>query len=273
MIASSPAVVALKLHLRRWAHARGLRSDRSGYLDSLTDNLWQPLHPDTAVELAASAGGDFAGARPHIHALHSSMALVCNVFDPWRSGALTALAAACGADAACTRMRFEVPHPTAAGGTAPHLDVELDGTGALPTAVESKLLEPYSRAPGVVKAFYTRSRVWRAVCLEPLADVARGIVAGAERFTSLDVNQLLAHLLGLASAYGRDFRLLYLWYDLGDDGAARHRAQVERFATLVGPHVTFDTLTYQQLIARLTPSCDGRAEYASYLRDRYRCSA
>ncbi len=95
-------------------------STRPPYTTSLDDNLFQPLHPDTAADLTAGDGYKLGrGGRSKLHALHSSAALACNVFDYWRGRPLAPIAAACGADPAVTGLRFEARHPTSAGGAPP----------------------------------------------------------------------------------------------------------------------------------------------------------
>lgn len=270
------ALDSVHQHLHEWARDRGVATDSKGYVRSLDDNLFQSLCPDTLRDLAAGDGNELGRAGPtKLHALHSSAALACNTFDYWRGRPLAQLAAACAADPAVTSLRFEARYPTAAGGTPPNLDLELFGAHAVPTAIESKFLEPYRARPKPVKAYYTRRPVWQAVGLPHLADLAAIIAAGAEPFPTLDVAQLLAHLLGLATRHGRSVRLLYLWYQVADEVADRHALELERFRALLGTDVAFDHLTYQQLAERLSVTLgDGEhATYLTYLRQRYALGA
>jgi hypothetical protein len=67
------------------------------------------------------------------------------------------------------------------------------------------------------------------------------------------------------------FRLLYLWYDvLGEEGVV-HRKEIERFSKIVnGDGVLFKSITYQELIARLSEQArDGHRRYVEYISARY----
>ena len=113
----------------------------------MNDNLVSLLSQDTQKEFESGKGGELGerGSRGKMQALHSSSALVVNVFEYWRSYNVDAVAQACGAPSGMTEMRFEQNHPTPLGGIPPHLDVEFYGTDMKPVAIESKFTEPYHR--------------------------------------------------------------------------------------------------------------------------------
>jgi hypothetical protein len=64
-----------------WARRHGITVDEAGYVGVLNDNLFLPLTSDAIREYQAGAGGELDG---NMMAVHSSSALVANVFDYWR---------------------------------------------------------------------------------------------------------------------------------------------------------------------------------------------
>jgi hypothetical protein len=134
---------------RSWAQQRGIAVNArwSDYVAQLEDNLFQPLSPETRSEYMEGEGGELVpqkgGKPPKLFALHSSTALVCNLFDYWRHRDVRVIAAACGVASGCTALRFEQKRPIDLSFTTPpHPDCEFQGIEVRPTAVESKFLEP-----------------------------------------------------------------------------------------------------------------------------------
>ena len=131
-----------------WARQRGIEIDDDGYTLSLNDNFFSPLSPETIKEFRFGKGDELgeSGSRGKMQALHSSSALVVNVFKYWRSHNVDTIARACGARSGMTDMQFEKTNPTPLGGIPPHLDVEFHGgTNTKPVAIESKFTELYHR--------------------------------------------------------------------------------------------------------------------------------
>ena len=91
----------------QWAHRQGIvlqgsEGDRgnSAYTTKLCDNLFEPLTDETRAAFYSGDGNELksAGLRvPKMQALHSSSALVVNVFQYWqRVDEVAVMAAACG---------------------------------------------------------------------------------------------------------------------------------------------------------------------------------
>lgn len=251
---------------RRWASTRGLVVDGASRTEALEDNLFQPLNPATLQEYAQGAGNELEG---DIRSLRSSAALACNVFDYWRGRDLSAIAEACGADPRVTEVSFERQFPTGLRGIPPHLDVVLEGNGALPTAIESKFTEIYGPDHGTFRpSYFERADLWEglASCL----DLAKEVRDGRAGFERLGVAQLIKHALGLRRAYGpKGFQLLYLWYEVPGDMATQHRAEIERFEERVGSEFAFAALSYDEVFGRLGPCASEHPAYMQYLADRY----
>src|SRR5947209_926083 len=98
---------ALTGQQRLWAVQRGLALDSKwhDYVTRCEDNLFQPLSPETNKEYEEGAGVELKpqadGKPPKLFALHSSTALVCNLFDYWRHRDVPVIASPCGAASDC----------------------------------------------------------------------------------------------------------------------------------------------------------------------------
>lgn len=92
-----------------WACQRGIRFDEDGDTLSLDDNQFLPLLPEVRKEFKAGKGDELgaAGIRGKMRALHSSSALVVNIFQYWANRDVSEIASACGAPHGMTRMHFE----------------------------------------------------------------------------------------------------------------------------------------------------------------------
>src|ERR1700687_927463 len=84
----------------RWAAEHGYSPDEKGYVKDLNFNLFQPMSQATKKDFDNGSGSEIhprrRGDQPKMHALHSSSALACNVFDYWRSKGVGPVGAALG---------------------------------------------------------------------------------------------------------------------------------------------------------------------------------
>lgn len=245
------------------------------FVYDLDDNLFEPLTPEARAEFESGDGGELGG---RMHAVHSSSALVVDVFDYWRKRGLFAEIA--GAlrvpSVGITGMRFEAKFSIHDQfNRAPNLDVviDYDGRGGLKaTAIESKFNEPYGGGPmrGLNEAYLRNEELWSD--FPNLRRIAEEISPENTRFTALDVPQLIKHVLGLKRAYGVEgFRLLYLWCDAPGREAVKHAEEIEEFAQcLESDGVHFQSLTYQDVIWSLAKNQRARhREFVDHLTERY----
>jgi hypothetical protein len=208
-------------------------------------------------------------------ALHSSSALVANVFDYWCERDAEPLLDALGAGEAEKPLRFEAQFPTGLDGKPPNLDIAIHLRSGLTLGIESKFCEwlkpkSSSRPPFKEKYFSPVPEIWSRANLPHCQHLANEIQRRAQRFAHLDVPQLLKHALGLATKLRDQFALWYLWYDWPSPESEKHHAEIERFTSEVSAELRFRALTYQELFRRMGPRCDGdHAAYAAYLRSRY----
>ena len=260
----------------KWATQMGISCEGS-YTKSVEDNIFNhELHPYTKREYEKGKGRELEGKRAHMKALYSSSALVVNVFDYWRrQNRIQDIGRYCGAEGVISGMEFEKTHPIKGmDRTPPHLDVEF--TGPIPLAIESKFTETYHRKTrrdnkNTHLDLYLEHRdIWNGI--SKVRALAESIVrqSGARTdFEYLDVPQLIKHILGLRGSYGGSFCLLYLWYKVNSPEANRHEEELARFSTSVKDEINFRTITYQELFNRIRHLADVDSTYIEYLEQRY----
>jgi hypothetical protein len=260
---------------KSWACRRGIGFDKDGYTLSLDHNLFLPLLPEVRREFEAGKGDELGGVgmRGKMQALHSSSALVLNVFQYWVERDISEIASACGAPHGMTHMHFERTYPTTLGGIPPHLDIEFSADSLKPLVIESKFTEPYHRhAKRAIKDRYLSvPGLWTGLTeCEKLVRRIREEEGGKTSFGYLDAPQLLKHILGLTKAFGASgFTILYLWYEAPSPEATSHRTELNEFANFIEREVDFRHLTHQELF-QATRGCGNVSEdYIRYLTERY----
>jgi hypothetical protein len=261
---------------RAWAKSRGIEVDESGYARTLRDNLFQALTPCAEAEFRAGDGAELGkrGERGKMQALHSSSALACNVFDYWRGRDTGGLAQALDVPGPICSMAFERKYPTGLRGKPPNLDVVIQPASGPTLAIESKFLEPYAgegRKPGFKdKYFVSEPGLWQKLGYPACQKLARSLYEGTYASTWLDGGQLLKHVLGL-SRTGREWILLYLWYEIPGDTIAQHAKDIDEFSRCASEDgIAFRSLSYQELFRRLQRSASPvNLEYIDYLKERY----
>jgi len=257
---------------QQWAQECGIEFDNDGYTLNLSDNLYKPLISDAEVEFGLGKGGELGNStkRGKMQALHSSSALVVNVFQYWREiDRVDVIAKALGIHDELTTMKFEQTYPTCLRGIPPHLDVQLSN-GDLRVAIESKFTEIYHRhTRRELKDTYIQiPGLWAGLpkC-ESLANLIHDENGRKTSFSYLDAPQLLKHILGLKSQPdAKPFKLIYLWYECPSKEAEKHR---EKFSDYLGDEVSFSNMTYQELFKALSTSQLADKGYFPYLGERY----
>jgi hypothetical protein len=257
-----------------WAKEQGIEID-GGYTRMLKDNLFVPLSPYSEDEFKAGKGNELGEEtnKGKMLALHSSSALVVNVFEFWRNRNTAIIAQLCGASKGTTSLHFERKYPTGVGKEPAHLDVEFSGIATVPLAIESKFTESYSRkTKRHISEKYLDSDIWQGLpCCESLV---RRIYKEQTRKTSfpfLDIPQLLKHILGLTRKHGkRGFILLYLWYNYHPSlEAEKHRLEIREFERGISSDAVFRYMTYQELFKKIRKSREASTYYIDYLATRY----
>jgi len=260
---------------RRWADERGSHADARGYLPTLAENLFAPLSARALQEFGAGAGKeleDKMNEPAKMRALHSSSALVCNVFDHLRSTDPAAVSRVLGVTEPVKDVRLEAELRTGLRGIPPTLDVLLVGSDGWARGVESKFTEPYQhyqRDVAFAGSYFAGGReLWAAYGLPGCQRLAEAMTAGEIGYRHLDAAQLLKHVLGLRKYYSKS-ELMLLWYQVDAPESEALAGEIEDFARRVDPELGFRAITYQEVFDRLCHDPAADAAHLEYLRSRY----
>ena len=265
----------LERRQRRWAESAGVAFDARGYVREEAANFRVPLSVGARSGLDRGSERKPYASRPaRTWALHSSAALVANVFDHWTGRDVRPLLRALGRAEERAELTFEEPLVTGLPGDPPAADVALRFAGGGLLAIESKFSEwlvrrPRNKVEFKAKYFPARERLWEARALPRCQALAVDIQSGARRFKWLHATQLLKHALGLATSVPGAGALCYLYYDWPTREAQAHRAEVDAFAAAVDASLPFTALSYQSLFAALCADASVDRGYLEYLRARY----
>lgn len=278
MIGAGRDSLSTILHSQRtWAEQEGIPIDRDGYVHQLSGNLIEEMSCATRAEFEAGSGGELGvdGARGKMQALHSSSAFACNVFAYWRERDPSRLARALGASKGDWKLSFERTVGTGVRRAIANPDVWGQSDDGSVLAVESKFCEPYRtkrKQPALSSAYrLTRlSSAWRDAGLGRCHEIAAMTHFGAVRWESLDVFQLLKHLLALSKSRRGEASLRYVWFDLNNDDAREHSWEVDKFAGLLDGEGAFAGVTHQEVVAKLREGgVEGHSAYFTYLAACY----
>jgi len=263
--------------------SRGKRG-RPTYTLDLNQNLFEPLLKDNRDQFLLGNGQEILDSQEipsKMQALHSSSALGVNIFQYWQKrGLISEIASACGfcnrGNHVSERIVFEEKYKIASKFVIPpNIDVVIHNNKSSKFklfAVECKFSEAYGgrRHGGLKSAYLAEQNLWTD--LSNLEKLAKEISPDDERYSYLHAAQLIKHILGLKTKLGnKNFRLLYLWYDvLGKEGAD-HRVEVKDFTEIAkSDGIKFHAMTYQELIAILDRYYrDEHSDYIRYITERY----
>jgi hypothetical protein len=262
---------------RAWAVSREL-IDTEGYLPTVEANLRADLSPAAQLAFERGDGAELKDSRTRLakmRALHSSSALVVNVFDYWPTRDTTRLGAALGFNSGIQSIEFEAQFPTGLDGNPPNLDLALVLSEGITVGIESKFTEwlhakSPQRAAFKPKYFPKANGLWESRGLRQSQALAQAMSDGVKLYRYLDAAQLLKHALGLATQLAGKFALLYVHLDWPCPEADLHRSEIQDFSSLVGSELRFRALTYQEVYKRLSTRADPvDEEYLAYLGGRY----
>jgi hypothetical protein len=257
---------------------------RLTYTENLDKNLFEPLLPETRIEIEKGDGGELKGDSTHsakMCAVHSSSAIGVNVLQYWKYKNIPDLAYALGLcrkdNKSASEIHFERKYKISNKFQFdPNIDsviLNSESNKIKAFGIECKFSEAYtSRNHSGLKERYLTEITEQWKDIPNLLDFAKTISPEDKSFNHLHPAQLIKHILGLKKEYGKSgFRLLYLWYDvLGQDGC-QHRAEIAEFAKITKQDsIKFHSISYQELIAKLKrDNYNGNEKYIDYLTDRY----
>jgi hypothetical protein len=257
---------------------------RPTYTIKLDHNLYEPLLEENETQFSEADGHEVNSSQGNpakMQALHSSSALAVNIFQYWQKrGLISEIASACGfcnrGNHVSERIVFEEKYTIDSKFVIPpNIDVVIHNNKSSKYklfAVECKFSEAYGgrRHGGLKSPYLADQNIWADLC--SLKKLAEEISPNDERYSYLHAAQLIKHILGLKVKLGnKNFRLLYLWYDvLGREGVD-HRAEVEDFTEIAkSDAIKFHSMTYQELIVILERYYrDEHSDYIKYITERY----
>ena len=257
---------------------------RLAYTSKLEDNLFEPLTEKNITEFQIGDGGEILSAPNEpakMNAVHSSSALSVNIFQYWQKiNQETSIAYSCGL---CNKnnvnpenILFEQKYPISKSfNFHPNIDVIIKNKPESQYkvyAIECKFSEAYFSQghSGLKEKYILLNEIWKDI--PNLNKLAKSICPNDSLYNHLHPAQLIKHILGLKSQYGKKcFRLLYLWYDtLGTDGH-NHKTEIEEFTKVTkDDDIKFHSLSYQELIIKLSKEYrKSHSEYIKYITERY----
>ena len=263
----------VELQQRAWASERGLRVDGQNYLQTVDDNLFEPLSREAMTAFEAAAGQELydSGDRPaKMRALHSSSVLVCNLFDYWLKNDRGAIGRAFGILEPLRHVELEARLPTGLRGTPPTLDLLLTWGRDRALAIESKFTEPLAARSGSerFKEAYFERKLWVAQGIPRCQQLAESLQMGEKVFSYLDAFQLLKHALGVKRNH-KHGRLILLWFDTGERESQELAREIDEFAASVDDALGFRGIAHQEIFERLKAEKGASRAFVDYMQARY----
>ena len=267
------------------------------YLETIEDNLFpidetKGLRPENIKAYNKGGGSETKTIthRPKMSALHSSSALVVNLFQYWQNQEInkTPLLIALGLvndndKVGDVKIKFEEKLQikyedgkiikNVKFGT-PNLDVMIEFDDKV-IAIESKFTEPYinesDKNSEMQDSYIKKESLWKEIPhIEKLANAIHAqnyqienckikeSIEVLRKTKRLDAAQLIKHILGLRTdnekiSKDKKITLLYLWYDVpGTEEAKEHQEEIEAFASIAkADGINFRHITYQKVIENL----------------------
>jgi hypothetical protein len=285
----------IKSKQQNWAKRKGFvlsggtipDKGEKNYLENIDCNLFESLTQETKNEYESGNGNETKDNKKYLakmKALHSSSAIVVNLFQYWKDKDVYPILYACNLckkhpsnidgqqKTSANKIKFEQKFKISSTfSPQPNIDVVIDNLQPHIYAIESKFTEPYNgKHNGISKKYIDETSLWNG--LSNLKALAGEISPANKKFEYLDAAQLIKHILGLTKTKTKkNFHLLYLWYDVIGENDAKHRKEIEQFADIVKKDkITFRHITYQEVIMRLsTEFYKGNERYCDYLTERY----
>jgi hypothetical protein len=293
----------IKSKQQNWATRKGFdliggtipNKGEKNYLHNLTDNIYkQYISKESQDNFNSGDGSETKDSETRLakmKALHSSSAIVLNLFQYWQKRDIYPIAYACklcskhslepnekSRNKLSNRVKFEQKFEISKDKNlfpfSPNLDIVIENINSNNNgiyAIESKFTEPYKKEhKGISEKYIQDTSFWKGI--PNLYELAKKICPDDGEFKYLDAAQLIKHILGLKENHNKNgFRLLYLWYDvIGKDGA-EHRKEIEQFAEIAKKdNIKFRHITYQKVIIRLSKDFYiDNEDYLNYITDRY----
>jgi len=258
---------------------------RPTYASTLDQNLFEPLEPEVRKSFERGDGNEINGnpdSPAKMQAVHSSSAMGVNIFHYWKkNGLVPEIAAACGfcrkGNHISQKIVFEDKYPIDGNRFrfAPNIDVVIHNSDSVKVkrfAVECKFSEAYSSHghSGLKEEYLKLNSIWDDI--PSLHSLAKSICPDDKKFLHLHPAQLIKHILGLKTYFGKEgFRLLYFWYDVFGEEGVTHKKEIDTFVErTLADGIKFHALSVQELIIALSNKYrSDHTEYVRYISGRY----
>jgi histidinol phosphatase-like PHP family hydrolase len=302
-------------HQRKWAiDVRHLRKDEDFfilehgqcYTFETDNNFFIPLSEESINEFKKSPGNELKedkwSGKPKMNALHSSSALVINIFEHWKKiKKYTEIAVSLGIDSnGIKSMHYESIDENLECkfktffNTEPHPDVYFEYNDGSVVSIECKYTEPFNKQSNLeenkknsdFKELYVIKGKGSEFekRLPKLFSYSQKLFDINEicSYKYLDVKQLIKHILGMeATIENRSkYKLLYLYYpsldicfpsikEINDE----YKKEILRFTNELDEGIQFYSLTWYDLLRNLycnqSTMSDSDKQYLYYNISRY----
>ena len=233
----------IKAKQRGWAKRKKLElvggtipnKGEKNYLQNLPDNLFEELSGENARCFNSGDGNETRDSKARLakmKALHSSSAIVVNLFQYWQGKDISPILSACNVWGRSGKPGqllkrvgtpsfhvIDVPHAPVEGlikfeehfkisedksrfPRTPNIDVVINA-GSSDVAIEAKFTEPYSsrKHEGLKQKYIDELSFWEG--LPNLYELAKEISPDDKKFRCLDAAQLIKHVLGLKRRFDK----------------------------------------------------------------------
>lgn len=227
----------IKSKQRSWAKRKGFElvggtipnKGEKNYLNNLSDNLFEDLTQESIKCYQSGDGNETKDSKTRLakmKALHSSSAIVVNLFQYWQGKDICPILNACKLTSRSNKVgyliknigsaspqeisvipspfnceikfeeQFEICSDKSQFPHSPNIDVVIS-TSLSDVAIESKFTEPYGnrKHEGLKQKYVENVSFWNG--LPNLYELAKEISPDDTKFQYLDAAQLIKHILGL----------------------------------------------------------------------------
>lgn len=227
----------IKSKQRSWAKRKGFElvggtipnKGEKNYLNNLSDNLFEDLTQESIKCYQSGDGNETKDSKTRLakmKALHSSSAIVVNLFQYWQGKDICPILNACKLTSRSNKVgyliknigsaspqeisvipspfnceikfeeQFEICSDKSQFPHSPNIDVVIS-TSLSDIAIESKFTEPYGnrKHEGLKQKYVENVSFWNG--LPNLYELAKEISPNDTKFQYLDAAQLIKHILGL----------------------------------------------------------------------------
>jgi hypothetical protein len=270
----------IKAHQKHWAEKQKwpFHPKKDNYTLSLRDNLYLPLSKKSQEEFGKGDGSETDGNPAKMQALHSSSALLVNVFEYLKQNKrYKDIAQALEINnSGIKNIIFERKFPVL--DRPANLDLCIEYEDGHIVGVESKFTEPYSQKNGFKDSYFeaANEKIWKD--LNELRETAERInnESSLKEFKYLDAAQLIKHTIGLKKEINdkNKFQLIYLYYSVKNGVESNnHEIEIKKFEKIIKKdNINFKALNWDKVIGnldKLLAKNNDDEEFIKYIKTRY----